>query len=131
MAVIPALWRQRQENCEFEASLAYIVRVCLKQASKQTNPRNTRSGNSFSVCMRSKTYSCCCFSILKPAQLPITLQSSLAFSCAIFRLLFYLAERSKEKISTLFRLDLKKMCSIKLAWTYGYIHQLADMTFFF
>jgi hypothetical protein len=23
------------------------------------------------------------------------------------------------------------MCSIKLAWTYGYIHQLADMTFFF
>jgi hypothetical protein len=40
-AVIPALKRLKQEDCEFKASLDYIVRLCLKTIivikHKQTN----------------------------------------------------------------------------------------------
>jgi hypothetical protein len=31
MPVIPALRRLKQEDCEFKASLSYIVRLCLKK----------------------------------------------------------------------------------------------------
>jgi hypothetical protein len=37
MPVIPALWRLRQEDCEFEDSLGYIVRPCLKIKKKIQN----------------------------------------------------------------------------------------------
>jgi hypothetical protein len=34
MPVIPALARWRQEDCEFEVSLIYIVRTCLKKTNQ-------------------------------------------------------------------------------------------------
>jgi hypothetical protein len=37
MPIIPALRRPRQEDHEFEASLCYIARPCLKTNKKQTN----------------------------------------------------------------------------------------------
>jgi hypothetical protein len=30
MPVIPAIWKLKQEEIEFKASLGYIVRYCLK-----------------------------------------------------------------------------------------------------
>jgi hypothetical protein len=34
MPVIPALRRLRQEECEFQVSLGYMVRPCLKEKKK-------------------------------------------------------------------------------------------------
>jgi hypothetical protein len=39
MPVIPASERLKQENHEFEASLCYIVRLCLKTNELKAKPR--------------------------------------------------------------------------------------------
>jgi hypothetical protein len=33
----PSTWEQRQEECEFEYSLSYIARSCLKKQNKTKN----------------------------------------------------------------------------------------------
>jgi hypothetical protein len=38
MSAIPALGRLRQEDCVFEVSLGYIVRLCLKKHSSSCPP---------------------------------------------------------------------------------------------
>jgi hypothetical protein len=37
MSVIPTLKRLRQEDYEFEVSLAYMTRLCFKKTNKQIN----------------------------------------------------------------------------------------------
>jgi hypothetical protein len=36
MPLIPALWRLRQEDCKLEASLANLVKICLKNNSNKS-----------------------------------------------------------------------------------------------
>jgi hypothetical protein len=45
MPIIPVLWKLRQEDCEFTATLSYIARLCLKQ---QTN-KNLQPGRYFPI----------------------------------------------------------------------------------
>jgi hypothetical protein len=39
LPVISALGRLRQEDCEFKASLSYIVRTCLKKNKTEKQPK--------------------------------------------------------------------------------------------
>jgi hypothetical protein len=39
-SIIPALERLRQENCEFKACLAFLVRACLKKKKKKKSKVN-------------------------------------------------------------------------------------------
>jgi hypothetical protein len=43
MPVIPAFRRLRQEDCEFKASLGYIVRPCLKKKNPEKKFRSVIS----------------------------------------------------------------------------------------
>jgi hypothetical protein len=42
LPVIPALGELRQEDCEFESSLAYIGRLCLKKKEKKEGRQRRR-----------------------------------------------------------------------------------------
>jgi hypothetical protein len=43
--VIPALGKLRQEDCEFQASLDYTVRSCLKKKKKKKKKKPTNKTN--------------------------------------------------------------------------------------
>jgi hypothetical protein len=43
MPAIPALKRLMQEDCEFEASLDFIVRTCLKEKKKKPHKAFNRA----------------------------------------------------------------------------------------
>jgi hypothetical protein len=42
MSVIPTLGRLNQEDCEFEISLIYVVRPCLKRRKKEREREETK-----------------------------------------------------------------------------------------
>jgi hypothetical protein len=46
--VVPALRRLRQENCEFQASLDYIVKPCLKKNKTNKTKKKGKKGKCFS-----------------------------------------------------------------------------------
>jgi hypothetical protein len=42
MLIIPAFGRLRQENCELEPSLNYILRLCLKKKKKKRKKKKQK-----------------------------------------------------------------------------------------
>jgi hypothetical protein len=57
--VIPALRRQRLEDCEFKASLGYLARSCLKKKKKERKKKKKGKKKSTQICQVPWEFSLC------------------------------------------------------------------------